>query len=135
MSSPQNEMNPAATAIANGVRVANLQSGHPVVTTASRTEKPKLWVRIGVDGPDLLVGGREAQTLALLLTKEKAGFTSDEASDRGCARLTSAYIHKLRRLGMPIATDSETTAGGAVVAHYSLACPVTSLKQGRAEAA
>ena len=135
MSSPQNEMNPAATAMANGVRGAYLVGKQTPSTTTSKLGKPKLWVRLGEHGPDFLVDGREAQTLALLMTKGAAGFTSGEASGYGWARRTSAYIHKLRRLGIPITADRETTADGAVIARYSLAGPVTLLEQGGAEVA
>lgn len=41
------------------------------------------------------------------------------------ARRTSAYVHNLRRAGVPIATTRERTPDGASVARYSLSGPVT----------
>ncbi|WP_137803619.1 hypothetical protein [Caulobacter sp. 3R27C2-B] len=99
-------------------------------TTACRAKKPKLWVRIGTEGPDLLVEGREAQTLALLLTKGAAGFTSGEASPLAWARRTSAYVHKLRRVGVPIGLDWEQTPDGSRVGRYFLSGPVALLEGG-----
>ncbi|MFN3815161.1 hypothetical protein [Brevundimonas sp.] len=93
---------------------------------------PRLTFRLLPDGEPLTVEGREAQTLALLLTTGPRGFTSGEASPLGWARRTSAYIFKLRRLGLPIATAREATPDGARVARYTLAGPVT-LAEGGAE--
>nr|WP_314135727.1 hypothetical protein [uncultured Brevundimonas sp.] len=78
----------------------------------------------------MTVDGRDAQTLALLLTTGPCGFTSGEASRLGWARRTSAYVHKLRRLGLPILTEREKTADGAVVARYILAGAVAVVRGG-----
>jgi len=90
---------------------------------------PLTW-RLLPDGEPVTVDGREAQTLALLLTTGPRGFTAGEASPLGWARRTAAYVHKLRRLGLPVVTDRETTADGAVVARYSLIAPVAVVKGG-----
>lgn len=69
------------------------------------------------------VSGRDAQTLRLLVARGRRGFTSGEASEAGWARRTSAYIHRLRELGFPIESISET-AGEARVARYRLTAEV-----------
>jgi hypothetical protein len=113
-------MNPAAGDTANGVRKPSRGAGRSEHNTARKADKPSLRVRIWPDGERVNVEGREAQTLALLLTTGPRGFTSGEASHLGWARRTSAYIFKLRRLGLPIATARETTQDGAWVARYTL---------------
>lgn len=81
---------------------------------------PWIKVRVPPSGELVTVAGREAQTLDLLLATGPRGFTSGEASPLGWARRTSAYVHKLRRLGIPILTVWETV-GDARVGRYVLA--------------
>lgn len=71
----------------------------------------------------LTVGGRLAQTLALLIQCGNRGVTAGEASPLGWARRTSHYVHGLRQLGFPILTQWEE-AGDARVGRYVLAAPV-----------
>jgi hypothetical protein len=82
-----------------------------------------LTFRVGADGEPLTVGGREAQTLALLVSVGPSGFTSGEASPLGWARRTSHYVRKLRLAGVPIATTRERI-GDATVGRYALAATV-----------
>lgn len=92
--------------------------------------EPRLTFRLSPDGEPMTVDGREAQTLALLLTTGPRGFTAGEASPLGWARRTAAYVHNLRRMGLPVVTERETTADGAVVARYSLSAPVVVVGKG-----
>lgn len=117
-------MNPAAGATADGARNASHGGARFEDTTAPRARKPALTVRLDPLSEPMTVHGREAQTLDLLIRKGAAGFTSGEASPLGWARRTSHYIFKLRGLGLAIATVREPTPDGAMVARYSLACPV-----------
>ncbi len=84
---------------------------------------PKLLVKVEPDGECLVVSGRLAQTLQLLIRTGKGGFTSGEASPLGWARRTSDSIFKLRRMGIPITTTMED-AGDARIGRYRLAVPV-----------
>jgi hypothetical protein len=125
--------NPAETVGAvGGVPDALLLSEQRDHTTAYRAEKQKLLVRIGSERADLVVKGREAQTLALLLAKGPAGFTSGEASPLGWARRTSAYIRNLRLLGVPILTVPEVAVDGSRIGRYSLCGVVAVVEGGRA---
>jgi len=76
------------------------------------------------DGIPVVVAGREAQILRLLARVGPAGFTAEEAAALGWARRPSAYIHSLRRRGIPIQTSRERTSDGATVARYAFAGPV-----------
>lgn len=86
-------------------------------------ERKALTARVTPDGDPITFTGREAQTLALLLAKGPAGFTSGEASPLGWARRTSHYVMKLRRAGVPVLTTRER-AGDATVGRYTLAGPM-----------
>lgn len=123
-------MNPAAGERADGVRKASLGGGPSDHTTGRKAHKPSITVRVWPDGEPVTVEGREAQTLRLLLSAGPSGFTSGEASPLGWARRTAAYIFKLRRLGLPIATAREATPDGATVARYILAGPVVTVAEG-----
>jgi hypothetical protein len=123
--------NPAAAATADGVRQSSLRR-EPSRNTPNQGRKPSLTVRVWPGGQRVHVEGREAQTLTLLLTTGARGFTSGEASPLGWARRTSAYIFKLRRRGLPIATAREATSDGARVARYTLAGPVVTVTEGGA---
>jgi len=125
MSSLPNEMNPAATAMANGVRVAHLDSRQPLSSTLHRLVKPKVKVKVSDDESDLALEGRKAQTPLLLIANSEQGFTSGDASPLGWARRSSAYVHKLRRLGVPILTSWETAPDGSRIGRYTLQGPVT----------
>ncbi len=120
----QESKNPAAGDTADGARVASRGGGRPDHNSGHSPDKGALTFSLSPDGEPVTVDGREAQTLALLVTTAPRGFTSGEASPLGWARRTSAYIHKLRRLGLPIATVREKTPDGATVARYTLAAPV-----------
>jgi hypothetical protein len=123
-------MNPAAGERADGVRKASFARRPSEHTTGRKADKPSLTVQLLPDGEHITVTGRLAQTLALLLTTGAQGFTSGEASPLGWARRTSAYVHKLRCLGLPILTAREVTPDGAVVARYTLAGPVAVVAEG-----
>jgi len=128
MTYAQKEMNPAATAMANGVRVAYLDRKHTPSTTDTKVGKPKLWACISEEGPDLVVGGRETQTLALLVNKGSAGVTSGAAPALAWARRTSAYVTKLCRVGVLIGLDWEITPNRSMVRRYFLSGPVARLE-------
>ena len=117
-------MNPAAGDTASGARDASLGGGRADHNSGRSPDKCAMTFRLPPDGEPVSVDGREAQTLALLVTTGPRGFTSGEASPLGWARRTSAYVHKLRRLGLPIATVREKTPDGALVARYTLAAAV-----------
>lgn len=120
--------NPAVAPTTDGAQVGGsvLQPG-PRPITRTGGVKPIITVELS-DGSAPSIRGREAQTLELLIGKGSVGFTSGEASGFGWARRTSAYVHKLRRLGVPIATERERMPDGAVVARYTLAASVKVLK-------
>lgn len=134
MAAPLERMNPAARAGANGARGRPPENRHPECSSNHRRPKPILTVSVGSGDPPLVVTvtGREAQTLAFLIERGPAGFTSGEASPLGWARRTSAYVFKLRRLGLPIGTTRETTPDGATVARYALSGPVAVVDGGQA---
>jgi len=134
MSSPPETTNPAAGATANGVLVGAcpLENRPTEPSSKPRGDKPKLTVKVASDGPTITVTGRDAQTLALLIQSGPTGFTSGEASPLRWARRTSAYVHDLRGVGIPIATQRETTPDGASVARYALAGPVVVVNGGEA---
>lgn len=128
-----NEVSPAAAATANGALVAkdfpSQRQTHPtVVTPQSATSRMKVIFRLSPDAEPMTVVGREAQTLLLLAERGPLGFTSGEASPLKWGRRTSAYIHKLRRLGIHIETARETTSDGACIGRYSLTSPVELLE-------
>ena len=130
MSTPPNEMNPAATDMANGVRVAHFHSRQTLSSTLNIDVKPILKVKVSDDEPELALECRKAQTLLLLIAKGAKGFTSGDASPLGWARRTSAYIYKLRQMGVPILTTWETTSDGARIGRYTLQAPVTVVQTG-----
>ncbi len=122
-------MNPAAGDTTDGAREALLDGKREHHTNGPGHGKPMLTARILPQGTPFTVNGRLAQTLGLLLTTGAQGFTSGETSPLAWARRTSAYVHKLRRLGVPIATTREATSDGAVVARYSLAGAVVLIER------
>lgn len=98
--------------------------------SAARKEKaPAMRVHVRPpEGPVIAVpAGRLAQTLRHLLAVGDTGFTSGEVSPLGWARRTSAYIAKLRALGVPIETIRETLPDGACIGRYRLSGPVAAL--------
>lgn len=128
-----NEVSPAAGATANGARNAkefvSPRPTHPnAVRPQSATSRMKVTFRLSPDAEPMTVVGREAQTLLLLAERGPLGFTSGEASPLKWGRRTSAYIHKLRRLGVHIETARETTSDGACIGRYSLTSPVELLE-------
>lgn len=126
---PDRKVNPAADDTANGARNALLDCKRADHNTRANDGKLVLAARIPPSGVPFTVNGRSAQTLHLLNTTGPQGFTSGEASSLAWARRTSAYVHKLRRLGVPIATTREATSDGAMVARYCLAGPVVLIAQ------
>lgn len=124
MSALPNKANPDAVAAAHGVLGAFSVTTQRGPSTQIRGGA-SLHVRLAPDAAPIAFRGREAQTLKLLMARGRKGFTSGEASPLAWARRTSAYIHKLRRAGVPIATARERTPDGASVARYTLSGPVT----------
>jgi hypothetical protein len=124
----ENEQTPKAGGAAKGVIGLHSRSGKPAQgNTLGPKGKPEVHFR-GPDGTPLTVRGRLAQTLTLLIEKGRQGFTSGDASKFGWARRTSAYIARLRALGLAIETLWETTADGCRIGRYVLAQPVLILK-------
>lgn len=93
----------------------------------------RITFRIEPGGPPIMVKGRVAQTLDLLLTTGPRGFTSGEASPLGWARRTSHYVFELRALGVVILTVWET-AGDCRIGRYVLQSRIT-VVNGSTEAA
>lgn len=120
------ETSSAAAATANGALGASFFEKSKPGDDSSDTARRKAHVRFifPPGGEERAVQGRLAQTLSLLVQRGPLGFTSGEASPLGWARRTSAYIYKLRRLGLPIVTTREATGDGALVARYSLSASV-----------
>lgn len=124
----KNEKGLTTVAAVNEAQLDAFLSGkHPSPNMLAHPVKPFLIIRLG--GFEVLVKGRAAQTLRLLIQKGPAGFTSGEASPLGWARRTSAYIKQLRDLGIQIVTQFER-AGDALVGRYILVSPVVVLKEG-----
>lgn len=99
--------------------------GHTVASSKPpRRRRLTLTVRVLPGGKPITLVGREAQTLKLLIECGGRGFTCGEASPFGWARRTPAYIHDLRRKGIPIASSLENTPDGARVARYRLVVTV-----------
>lgn len=127
------EVSPAAGATANGARNAKEfdppRQTHPsAVRPLSARRQAHICFRLSPDAEPITVVGREAQTLALLAARGPQGFTSGEASPLGWGRRTSAYVYKLRRLGVPIETTREGTPDGACIGRYRLSRPVELLE-------
>lgn len=74
----------------------------------------------GDAGKVVILTGRTAQTLLLLMESGQSGLTSGDASVLGWARRTSAYIHRLRSFGFEITTTRETTSDGSCIGRYHL---------------
>jgi hypothetical protein len=124
--------NPAVAPTTNGVQVGTLvMDQDPSISPGTASVKPNISVKLA-DGKVLTFQGRQAQTLALLIRKGKAGLTSGEASGYGWARRTSAYVRCLRVAGVPIVTGLER-ALDARIGRYFLAGPVLVLSQGEAK--
>lgn len=117
------EMGPATVAAVHGSRVSVQLVGERRNPTQTQA------FRIAPDGDQMAVRGREAQTLRLLVEKGPRGFTSGEASPLHWARRTSQYVHKLRRLGVDVATVREQV-GDARIGRYILNSPVVLLPDG-----
>ena len=84
----------------------------------------KIEFRIEPDGAPIVVSGRVAQTLLLLIETGGRGFTSGEASPYRWARRTSHYVFVLRSLGVHIDTLREL-AGDVRIGRYILRSRVT----------
>lgn len=81
-----------------------------------------------------ITGKRLVQTARLLLKTGRTGFTSGEASPFGWARRTSAYVHALRGLGVPIETLRERTPDGMLIGRYRLSEAVMVISQDKERA-
>lgn len=128
MTGPRHEKTPKAVAAAKGAGGLLSREGMPTKGSAlARKGKPEVHFS-GSDGVPLTVRGRLAQTLTLLIEKGRQGFTSGDASTFGWARRTSAYIARLRALGLAIDTLWEKTADGCRIGRYVLAQPVLILE-------
>ena len=124
--------NPAVAPTTHGVQVGTLvMDQDPSFSAGTASVKPNISVKLA-DGKVLTFHGRQAQTLALLVRKGKAGLTSGEASGYGWARRTSAYVRGLRIAGVPITTQRER-ALDARIGRYVLAGPVSVVSQGEAQ--
>jgi hypothetical protein len=58
------------------------------------------------------VKGREAETLVALINAGSSGITSLEAFQAGWAARLAAYIHDLKKMGVPISMQREVHDGG-----------------------
>ena len=74
-------------------------------------EKPKLSARVLPDGAPFLVTGREAETLSALVRHGARGVSGWDFPGGPPYRL-AAYVHDLRRIGVPIAMAWERHSGG-----------------------
>lgn len=83
---------------------------------------PSPWLRAqrADNGLPLLMRGRDAQILALLIARKGRGVASEEASPLVGARRISHYVHHLRRPGLEIETTSDVTAGGSRIGRFRL---------------
>lgn len=122
-------MSPAAGETASGAREASLGGVRPEHSHPHRNGKAELTFRLPPDHRPMTVTGRQAETLALLIQCGAAGFTTGEASPLGWARRVSAYVGKLRALGVPIVTTWER-AGDARIGRYALSGPVVVITGG-----
>jgi len=87
----------------------------------NKVTQPKAMLKVhrAADNTEFTFGGRNAQTLDVLIQLGAYGVTSGEASVLGWARRTSAYIKNLRDAGVQISTTREL-ASGAMVGRYHL---------------
>jgi hypothetical protein len=81
--------------------------------------KLKIQARIG-DGSVTTIRGRDAETLVALVDAGAKGITSLETFKAGWAVRLAAYVHDLKRLGVPIVAIREPHDGGSH-ARYRLA--------------
>src|SRR5687768_16404404 len=87
--------------------------------------KPRLVVTARVAGDrTVTANGREAQALVALVEYGPAGISSLEMGRAGWAIRLAAYVHDLKRMGVPIVTEREAHEGGNH-GRYRLAGPVT----------
>jgi hypothetical protein len=73
--------------------------------------KLKLHIRLG-NGSSVQATGREAETLLALMHAGQRGVTPLDAHRAGPAFRLAAYVHDLKRLGIPIEMDREPHPGG-----------------------
>ena len=124
--------NPAVAPTTNGVQVGTLvMDQDPSFSAGTASVKPNISVKLA-DGKVLTFQGRQAQTLALLFRKGKAGLTSGEASGYGWARRTSACVRCFRLAGVPLVTGLER-ALDARIGRYFLAGSISVLSQSEAK--
>lgn len=81
--------------------------------------KLKIQARMGA-GPVTTIRGREAETLVALVDAGAKGITSLETFKAGWAVRLAAYVHDLKKLGVPIVASREPHDGGSH-ARYRLA--------------
>lgn len=75
----------------------------------------KFWVTVRLaTGSDIVVKGREAETIIALVEAGSRGITSLDASRAGWAYRLAAYIHRLKTdYGISIETRRESHDGGS----------------------
>lgn len=132
----ENRLMPPAVTTSGGTCEASGGGGPLEHDCLPMPKKFTLSFRLSPDAERTTLEGREAQTFDLLMTTGPRGFTSGEASSLGWARRTSAYIYKLRQRGLPIISEREKTADGAVVVRYTLTAPfvlIERLEQAKAK--
>lgn len=118
----QKSEGPGAGGAARGAKGIS-RGGNASITSTGRPREV-MTARVLPDGLPVVVKGRNAQTLRLLLAVGVRGFTAGEAAPLGWARRTSQYVMNLRRAGFPIATTREPAADGSRVGRYTLAARV-----------
>ncbi len=74
--------------------------------------KPRLLVTAKIGDRVVKANGREAQALLALIEHGPAGISSLEMGRAGWAIRLAAYIHDLKRMGVPIVTEREPHDGG-----------------------
>lgn len=85
--------------------------------------RSRLKVKAHVDGRSIIVTGREAETLLLLIERGTEGVSPLDAHRAGPAFRLAAYVFDLKKLGIPIECKSEEHAGGRH-GRYFLTSPV-----------
>lgn len=90
--------------------------------------KPRLVVKGRIGERTITANGREAQALLALVEYGPAGISSLEMGRAGWAIRLAAYIHDLKRMGVPIVTEREAHEGGSH-GRYKLSGAVTILSR------
>jgi hypothetical protein len=125
---------PATGSIRSGPSICVTGKRHKHRCFTEPNSQTGITFQIDPGGPQIRVTGRVAQTLNLLLAVGPRGFTPGEASPLGWARRSSDYVFRLRRLGVAIATISETM-GDCRIGRYVLQSRVALVTDGGAKGA